>query len=99
MKIRKRLNLTTVISVAAVVLILLSLAWSYRDETKANQIMDLVAEIRNVAFERVMLRDDYLLHGEERAKIQWHAKSETLSGLLDIAGQRFTEHNDRDTLR
>ena len=99
MKIRKRLNLNTVISVAAVVLILLSLAWSYQEETKANQNMDLVAEIRNVAFERVMLRDDYLLHGEERAKIQWHAKSETLRRLLDIADQRFTGRTDRDLLR
>ena len=70
MKINKRLNLNTVISVSAVVLVLLSLAWSYREDTKANRNMDLVAEIRNVAFERVMLRDDYLLHGEERAKIQ-----------------------------
>ena len=29
MKIKKRLNLNTVISIAAVVLIILSLAWSY----------------------------------------------------------------------
>jgi PAS domain S-box-containing protein len=99
MKIKKRLNLNTVFSVAAVVLILLSLAWSYREDSKANQNMDLVAEIRNVAFERVMLRDDYLLHGEERAKIQWHAKTETLRRLLDIADQRITGRPDRDLLR
>jgi signal transduction histidine kinase len=61
--------------------------------------MDLVAEIRNVAFERVMLRDDYLLHGEERAKIQWHAKSETLRRLLDMADRRFTGGPDRDLIR
>jgi len=99
MKIRKRLNLNTVISVSAVVLVLLSLAWSYREDTKANRNMDLVAEIRNVAFERVMLRDDYLLHGEERAKIQWHAKSETLRRLLDMADRRFTGGPDRDLIR
>ena len=99
MKIRKRLNLNTVISIAAVVLIILSLAWSYQEETKANRNMDLVEEIRNVSFERIMLRDDFLLHGEERAKIQWHAKSETLRRLLDMADQRFTGRTDRDLLR
>jgi PAS domain S-box-containing protein len=98
-KIRKRLNLNTVISIAAVVLIIFSLAWSYREDSKANRNKELVEEIRNVAFERIMLRDDFLLHGEERAKIQWHAKSETLRRLLDMADQRFTGRTDRDLLR
>ena len=99
MKIKKRLNLNTVISIAAVVLILLSLAWSYQEDSKANRNMNLVEEIRNVAFERILLRDDFLLHGEERAKIQWHAKSETLRRMLDMADQRFTGGTDRDLLR
>ena len=99
MKIEKRLNLNTVISLGAVILIILSLAWSYREGSKASRDVDLVEKIHTVAFERIMLRDDYLLHGELRAKIQWHAKSETLRDLLDIADQRFTESNDRNLLR
>jgi signal transduction histidine kinase len=99
MKIKKRLNLNTVISIAAVVLIILPLTWSYHENSKVNRNMDLVEEIRNVAFERVMLQDDFLLHKEERAKIQWHAKSETLRRLLDVADQRFTDRDDRDLLR
>jgi signal transduction histidine kinase/CheY-like chemotaxis protein/HAMP domain-containing protein len=99
MTIKNRLKLNTVISLGAVALIILSLVWSYYESSNANRNMDLVAEIRNVTFERIMLRDDYLLHAEERAKIQWHAKSETLRGLLDIADQRFTDRDDRNLLR
>ena len=53
--------------------------------------MDLVEELRTVAFERIMLRDDFLLHAEERARIQWLAKTEALRRLLDMADQRITE--------
>jgi PAS domain S-box-containing protein len=99
MAIKDRLKLNTIVSLGAVALIILSLAWSYHEDSTATRKMDLVAEIRNVAFERIMLRDDYLLHAEERAKTQWHAKSETLRGLLDMADQRFTDRDDRDLLR
>ncbi len=99
MKIKNRLNLNAFISLGAVIVIILSLVWSYQEDSKANRNMDLVEEIRNVAFERIMLRDDYLLHAEERAKIQWHVKSETMRRLLDMADQRFTDSNDRVLLR
>ncbi len=99
MKIKTRLNLNTIISLGAVAFIILSLAWSYNENLKATRDLALVEEIRNVAFERIMLRDDYLLHGEERAKIQWHAKSGSLRRLLDTADQRFTDGDDRDLLR
>jgi PAS domain S-box-containing protein len=99
MKIKNRLNLNTIISIGAVVLIILSLAWSYHEDSNANRNMDLVEDIRNVVFERNVLRDDYLLHGEDRAKVQWLAKSETLRRLLDVADQRFTESDERRMLQ
>jgi nitrate/nitrite-specific signal transduction histidine kinase len=46
-----------------------------------------------------MLRDDYLLHREERAKIQWQTKSETFRGLLDIADARFAHIEDKALLK
>ena len=99
MKIRNRLNLNTVISIGAVALIILSLAWSYSEDLKVNKNVDLVEELRTVAFERIVLRDDYLLHAEERAKIQWHSKSEAMRRLLDTADQRITNSDDRGLLR
>jgi PAS domain S-box-containing protein len=99
MKIKNRLNLNTVISIGAVALIILSLVWSYFEDLKANKNVDLVEELRTVAVERIVLRDDYLLHAEERAKIQWHSKSEAMRRLLDMADQRITGSDDRGVLR
>jgi signal transduction histidine kinase/CheY-like chemotaxis protein len=99
MKIKARLNLNTAISLGAVILIVLSLAWSYHKDELANRDMDFADEIRNVAFERIVLRDDYLLHYEDRAKFQWKAKSDELRRLLDVADQRFTGSNDRNLLQ
>lgn len=99
MKIKNRLNLNTFISIGAVALIILSLAWSYFEDLKVNKNVDLLEELRTVAFERIVLRDDYLLHAEERAKIQWLSKSEAMRRLLDTADQRITGIDDRGLLR
>ena len=56
-------------------------------------------EMRKAAFERISLRDDYLLYREERASIQWQAKSETLRGLMETAAERFTGEEDKALLQ
>ena len=99
MKIKNRLNLNTIISLGAVALIIFSLVWSYFEDLKVNKNVDLMGELRTVAFDRIVLRDDYLLHAEARAKIQWHAKSEAMRRLLDTADQRITGSDDRGLLR
>ena len=62
--------------------------------SQATQNMDLAAEMRKVAFERITLRDDYIFNQEERAQIQWKAKSETMKGLLASAIKTFTDNED-----
>ena len=94
MKIKTRLKLNTRLVLLVVLLMLLSLAWSYREIGRADRNEELAAEMRKVAFERIVLRDEYLLHREERAGIQWQAKSETLRGLLDTAAGRFKDQKD-----
>jgi nitrate/nitrite-specific signal transduction histidine kinase len=49
-------------------------------------------------FERTLLRDDWLLNRQDRAKIQWYAKTETLRQLLQSASQRFTDKESVDLL-
>jgi PAS domain S-box-containing protein len=99
MKIKARLRLNNWISLLVVVLLAFSLAWSFREMDRADRNENLVEEMRKAAFERVSLRDDYLLYREERARLQWVAKSETLRRLMDTASERFTAMEDKDLLQ
>ena len=99
MKIKTRLRLNTGISLVVVMLIMLSLAWSFWEIDRADRNENLVEELRKVAFERISLRDDYLLHQEKLASNQWVAKSETLRGLMETASERFTAETDKVLLQ
>jgi PAS domain S-box-containing protein len=61
--------------------------------------MDLIAEMRKTAFERIILRDDYLLYQEARAQTQWIAKSETLRGLLESASKTISGSEEQALLK
>lgn len=80
-------------------LMLAVLAWSLFDSTRTYRDWDLVKELQNSVSERIMLRDDYLLHREERAKNQWLTKSETIRGLMDMVNARFARQEDRELLQ
>ena len=99
MKIRTRLRLNTFISLGVVILIMLSLSWSFREIFSAERNMELVDEMRQFAFDRILLRDDYLLHHEKRAAAQWHTKSEALRSLLEHADNHFEREEDRALLQ
>lgn len=99
MKIRTRLKLNTLISVGTFIIMLVALAWSFFDSSRTYRDLTMIDELQKVAAERVMLRDDYLLHREERAKIQWQVKSETIRGLLDMADARFAHREDKALLK
>ncbi len=99
MKIKTRLRLNTWISLFFAMLMVLSLAWSFWEFERTDRNEKLVLEMRNTAFERISLRDDYLLYREKRASIQWQAKSETLRGLLETAADRFTTAEDKTLLQ
>jgi len=99
MKITKRLRLNIWIYTVAVVLMALSLILAFRDFDKTSRNLLLASEMRQVAFERIALRDDYLLNRGERASIQWQAKSETLRRLMETAAERFTDKEDKALLQ
>jgi PAS domain S-box-containing protein len=99
MKIRTRLRLGTWISVGTFIIMLAALAWSFFDSSRTYRDLTMINELRKVAADRIMLRDDYLLHREERAKIQWQAKSETIRGLLDMADARFAQRENKALLK
>ncbi|MGC2061423.1 MAG: ATP-binding protein [Thermodesulfovibrionales bacterium] len=99
MQIKTRLRLNTIISLGTVIIILLSLIWSSRDIFIAERNMGVIDEIRKIIFERTLLRDDYLLHHEERAGEQWLTKSNALRGLLVLADTLFNQEEDKALLQ
>ena len=99
MKINTRLRLNTFISLGVIILILFSFVWSLQEVSRASRNVDLVAQMRRVSFERIILRDDYLLYEEVRAKIQWNTKSEVFKGLLESASKIFTDSQDKALLK
>src|SRR4030042_3205424 len=99
MKIRIRLRLNTLISLGVIMLIMLSIAWTFWEIDRADRNKNVVLEMRKEACERILLRDEYLLYREERAGIQWRAKSEILQGLLESGAGRFTSKKDKGLLQ
>ena len=99
MKIRTKLSLNNWISASTFIIMLAVLAWSLFESSRTFRDLELINELRKIVAERVMLRDDYLLYREERAKIQWQAKSETFRGLLDMADARFAHREDKALLK
>lgn len=98
MKIKARLTLNTFISLGTLILVLLSLVWSWHEIINADRNMKLVDTMRRVAFERILLRDEYLLYQEERSGQQWHVKSEVLRSLLESAASHFGQEEDKALL-
>lgn len=95
MKIKTKLRLNVWISLLITVFIVISLSWSFWAVYRTNWNEKLVSKIQKTAFERIVLRDDYLLNREERAAIQWHLKSEALQKLLETASESFSSADDK----
>jgi signal transduction histidine kinase len=99
MEIKKRLWISSIISLCTVFLILLSLICSFRVIYIADQKIELIDEMRKAAFDRILLRDEYLLYQGERAKAQWYAKSKALQDLFAQAETRFDLEKDKTLLK
>jgi methyl-accepting chemotaxis protein len=94
-----RLRFNTWITVGVIIFMTLSLAWSFWEINRTDKNAILVGEMRKAAFERIILRDEYLLYQEERTGIQWCAKSEFLRGLLKSGSERFMSKRDKALLQ
>ena len=99
MKIKTRLKLNTWFSLGLVILMLLSLGALYWEAGQTDQNVLLADEIEKAAFEHIILRDDWLLNREDRARTQWYAKTETLRQLLASVAQRFTGNEAKELLQ
>jgi len=98
MKIATRLKLNTWFSLGLIMLMLLSLGWSFWEAERTDNNVLLAREIERAVLERIILRDDWILYQEDRASAQWYAKTKTLQKLLESASQRFTNKEVKDLL-
>jgi PAS domain S-box-containing protein len=98
MRIRTRLHLNTGVILLIMSLMAISLVWSFRESDKAHQKESLVVEMEKTAYERVVLRDDYLMRREERARVQWNAKTAQFRKFLEDAHGRCTDMRDASIL-
>ncbi len=99
MKIRTRLKLNTWFAMGVIALMMLSLTWTFREVSRMDRNENMASEMRKVAFEKILLRDDYLLLRGKQARMQWQAKSETMRRLLESAKEIFTGAADRAVLQ
>jgi len=99
MKIKTRLKLNAWFSLGLTFIILLSLGWSFLEVRRTERNVSLASQMERAAFERIILRDDWMLHREDRASIQWYAKTKILRELFDSAFQEFTGKEIKEVLR
>ncbi len=98
MKIRTRLNFNKWLSLSVLLCMALSLIWSFWNIHEANNNIVLVQKMERAASERVVLRDEWLLHGGERTKTQWYSKTQYLRSLLTTAKQALKSKENQELL-
>jgi PAS domain S-box-containing protein/putative nucleotidyltransferase with HDIG domain len=99
MRLRARLSLNSVIILITLLVMMLALYGSYLETSRANRNRVLAAKMQQVAFERTVLRDEYLLTGSERSTAEWKAETAGFEELLSQAEEAFESPGDRAILR
>jgi|GEM_PF-5162438 len=99
MKLRTRLSLNSVIILGMLLAMMLALYGSYLETSRANRNRILAAEMQQVAFERTVLRDEYLLTGSKHSTAEWKAETAGFETLLRRAEEAFMSPADRAILR
>jgi len=82
MKIKTKLQITTVLSLTVALVIGLILFFSAQQVNEAIKKNRTADEIMRGLFELNILTEEYLIHHEERAKTQWQLKHDSLKKLL-----------------
>ena len=91
MRLRKRYRISAAISLGAVLLLAVTVAWSYQASRMARTVEDLARDLQQQILERELVRDEYLLRREARAKEQLEVKAARISELLARASRTLTE--------
>ncbi len=98
MRITTQLQITSKITVAAFVVLVPVLIWSFVEFKRAKNDYILADAIKVNFFERASFRDQYFLYREDRARIQWDKNKEIADHLLSQANSQFHNEQDRQVL-
>ncbi len=99
MNIRTRLKLTTWVFLGAIAVMLVLFIGSLRVISTAEKAIQLSDKMQQHVFERVLLRDEFIVFRGARAKTQWLEKSQALESLMDQAAQWFPSQSDQVLLQ
>ena len=95
MRLKTRFRITTAVSLGAAVLLVLLMAFALQEAGHANRGEALASALLRETFERGLLRDEYLMLGEPRARQQMEAKTLSLQRLIGQARLEFQDEEDR----
>jgi len=91
MRIATSLKTSSFLSLGTLIVLITVLFWALEENSKAK-VNDLLADtIQASLFQRISLRDEYLLYREKRAKAEWTAKNEAIDALLGQAARTFSD--------
>ncbi len=98
MQVKKRLQINVAFSIITAFVVVLMLFLTLSRVHRAVEQSEIVSEILSSAFERSTFKSDYLQRSNERARVQWFAKSEQIGRLLKSASDKFKDPEDKKNI-
>ena len=95
MKIKKRLQLSVLLSLLTIFVVCLILLLSLHQINRANNSAIIASEIIAGTFERVAFKNDYISSNSSRAKEQWFIKQNLIDKLLKSATGMYRGASER----
>jgi signal transduction histidine kinase len=95
MRIHTRFRLSIAVSLVAILAIGGAMAWSLRAASRASASADVATSLQRDIFERILLRDEFLLYREPRARGHIREKTNRLLELLHQADAHFRDPEER----
>ncbi|MDI6729026.1 MAG: HAMP domain-containing protein [Thermodesulfovibrionales bacterium] len=98
MKIKTKLQIIIIFTIVVFTTIILLNLWWQKQADLLNKKEELVRELSFFVFERAQVRDEYLMYGEKRSKVQWFLMHKKLQELLDKMSGIFTDKDEKAIL-
>ncbi|HBA86445.1 MAG TPA: histidine kinase [Geobacter sp.] len=95
MKFADRVRIGSILSFSLLVFVAALLVWSSGALSEAGKNDILADDIQATTFKRAALRDEYYLHGSERARVQWFGLNAHIEKLLKEGRGRFKGEDRR----